>query len=218
MFSWWKSAKNEGVLAGRIKKTDCSFGERKRKEKMATSMHATSSASTACPRQLFLRALRKILKTEPLLSTPFHSETDGQTERFNAVLEQYLRAYVGWLGSMVPSSWVCREQPAVRNHRHIAVLRKPWPGPTLAIRSAPRTSRQKAHASAGISRRRPSLVQHAAYNHPTTKPEAWQPPHRALCDNQGRIPVFIRIGLSRLRQISPDSACLPRPGGRQPIA
>ena len=45
----------------------------------------------------FWKALCKILKTEPLLSTPFHLETDGQTELFNAVLEQYLRAYMNYL-------------------------------------------------------------------------------------------------------------------------
>ena len=45
----------------------------------------------------FWRALCKILKTEPLLSMPFHPETDGQMEWFNAVFEQYLRAYVNYL-------------------------------------------------------------------------------------------------------------------------
>ena len=45
----------------------------------------------------FWKGLCKILKIEALLSTPYHSETDGQTERMNAILEQYLRAYINYL-------------------------------------------------------------------------------------------------------------------------
>lgn len=45
----------------------------------------------------FWKALCKALKIEALLSTPFHPQTDGQTERSNAILEQYLQAYVNYL-------------------------------------------------------------------------------------------------------------------------
>ena len=38
----------------------------------------------------FWRALCKALKIEALLSTSYYPETDGQTEKVNAILEQYL--------------------------------------------------------------------------------------------------------------------------------
>lgn len=42
----------------------------------------------------FWQALTKTLKVETRLSTAFHPQTDGQTERLNQTLEQYLRLYV----------------------------------------------------------------------------------------------------------------------------
>jgi len=45
----------------------------------------------------FWTALCKRLKIDKRLSTAYHPETDGQTERLNAVLEQYLRCYVEYL-------------------------------------------------------------------------------------------------------------------------
>jgi transposase InsO family protein len=39
----------------------------------------------------FWRTLYKHLGIEARMSTAFHPETDGQTERLNAVMEQYLR-------------------------------------------------------------------------------------------------------------------------------
>ena len=41
-----------------------------------------------------MRELNKILRIETKLSTAYHLETDGQIERTNQELEQYLRMYV----------------------------------------------------------------------------------------------------------------------------
>jgi hypothetical protein len=44
----------------------------------------------------FWRQLLQRLKIERKLSTAYHPETDGQTERINAILEQYLRCYCSY--------------------------------------------------------------------------------------------------------------------------
>jgi hypothetical protein len=44
----------------------------------------------------FWKHLCHALKIEPCLSTAFHPKTDGQTEQANAIMEQYLRAYVNY--------------------------------------------------------------------------------------------------------------------------
>jgi hypothetical protein len=44
----------------------------------------------------FTQALLKGLKVKQNLSTAFHPQTDGQTERVNSILEQYLRCYINY--------------------------------------------------------------------------------------------------------------------------
>lgn len=44
----------------------------------------------------FTRALLKIFNVEQNMSTAFHPQTDGQTERVNSILEQYLRCYINY--------------------------------------------------------------------------------------------------------------------------
>src|SRR5690606_33677306 len=45
----------------------------------------------------FWKALCASCNIDCRFSTPFHPQTDGQTERLNAVMEQYLRCYVNYL-------------------------------------------------------------------------------------------------------------------------
>ena len=63
----------------------------------------------------FWRALYKTLKIEALLSTPYHPETDGQTKRVNAILEQYLRAYINYLQDDW-EAWLHLAEFATNNH------------------------------------------------------------------------------------------------------
>ena len=44
----------------------------------------------------FWRSLFEILKVDIKLSSAFHPQTDGQTERVNQVLEQYLRSTINY--------------------------------------------------------------------------------------------------------------------------
>ena len=44
----------------------------------------------------FWQSLMDILGTKHKLSTAYHPQTDGQTERTNQVLEQYLRCYLNY--------------------------------------------------------------------------------------------------------------------------
>jgi transposase InsO family protein len=44
----------------------------------------------------FMRELCSMLSIRQRLSTAFHPQTDGQTERVNQAVEQYLRLYINW--------------------------------------------------------------------------------------------------------------------------
>ena len=45
----------------------------------------------------FWKCLCKRLDIQPRLSSPYHPQTDGQTERLNGEMERYLRCYVNYL-------------------------------------------------------------------------------------------------------------------------
>ncbi|KAI0994621.1 hypothetical protein K3495_g13560 [Podosphaera aphanis] len=57
--------------------------------------HVTSDRRTQFTAN-FWKNLCKHLGIQARMSTAFHPETNGQTERFNAVMEQYLRSYISY--------------------------------------------------------------------------------------------------------------------------
>ena len=70
------------------------------------------------------KELNRMLGIEMRLSTAFHSQTDGQTERMNQELEQYLRFFVDhqqkdWL------EWLASAEFAVNNKAHSATKISP---------------------------------------------------------------------------------------------
>ena len=44
----------------------------------------------------FTRALAELVGIQQKISTSFHPQTDGQTERINAIVEQFLRGYCNY--------------------------------------------------------------------------------------------------------------------------
>ena len=71
------------------------------------------------------KELNRMLEIETRLSTAFHPQTDGQTERMNQELEQYLRFFVehrqkDWL------EWLASAEFAVNNKAHLATKVSPF--------------------------------------------------------------------------------------------
>ena len=65
------------------------------------------------------KELNKMLEIKTKLSTTFHPQTDGQTERMNQELEQYLRFFIehrqkDWL------EWLAAAEFAINNKVHTA--------------------------------------------------------------------------------------------------
>ena len=63
----------------------------------------------------FWKCLCKRLDIQPRLSSPYHPQRDRQTERLNAVMEQYLRCYVNYLQDDRPK-WLPLSEFAANNH------------------------------------------------------------------------------------------------------
>jgi len=71
------------------------------------------------------KELNKMLGIETKLSTAYHPETDGQTERTNQELEQYLRMYVNHRQSNW-SEWLATAEFAFNNKVHTATKMSPF--------------------------------------------------------------------------------------------
>lgn len=73
----------------------------------------------------FWKHLCKRLQIQAKLLTAYHLETDGQTERFNAVMEQYLRCYVAYQQDNW-STWLPMAEFTANNHNSAATSISPF--------------------------------------------------------------------------------------------
>jgi len=64
-----------------------------------------------------MRELNRILGIESKLSTAFHPQTDGQTERVNQELEQYLRMFIDYRQEQWPD-WLEMAEFVYNNKTH----------------------------------------------------------------------------------------------------
>ena len=72
-----------------------------------------------------MKELNRILEIEMRLSTAFHPQTDGQTERMNQELEQYLRFFVDHRQKNWPE-WLALAEFAVNNKVHTTTKISPF--------------------------------------------------------------------------------------------
>ena len=73
----------------------------------------------------FWKSLWNALETQPSLSTAYHPESDGQTERVNQSLEQYLRCYVDYQQTNW-ASLLCSAEFAYNNSIHSSTGTTPF--------------------------------------------------------------------------------------------
>jgi len=64
----------------------------------------------------FMRELNKILGIDTKLSTAYHPQTDGQTERMNQKLEQYLRMFMDYRQTNWPE-WLAIAKLSYNNNK-----------------------------------------------------------------------------------------------------
>jgi hypothetical protein len=73
----------------------------------------------------FTCALNQLLRMEMALSTAYHPQTDGQTERINQELEQYLHLYVNHM-QMDWADWLPIAEFTYNNREHSATGFSPF--------------------------------------------------------------------------------------------
>jgi hypothetical protein len=69
--------------------------------------------------------LNKVIGTQSALSTAYHPQTDGQTERTNQEIEQYLRVYIS-LAQDDWVEWLASGEFAYNNWEHTSTKQSPF--------------------------------------------------------------------------------------------
>jgi len=72
-----------------------------------------------------IKELNNLLRIQTKLSTAYHSQTDGQTERINQELEQYLRVFINYRQKQWPD-WLGMAEFAYNNKIHAATKISPF--------------------------------------------------------------------------------------------
>ena len=72
-----------------------------------------------------IRELNSMWEIKMKLSTVFHSQTDGQTERMNQELEQYLRFFIDHRQKNWPK-WLASAEFAINNKIHLTTKVSPF--------------------------------------------------------------------------------------------
>ena len=72
-----------------------------------------------------IRELNKMLGIESKLSTAFHSQTNGQMERINQELEQYLRIFIDHKQEQWPN-WLGTVEFSYNNKAHSSTKMSPF--------------------------------------------------------------------------------------------
>ena len=81
----------------------------------------------------FIAAVCELVGTVHSKSTAYHPQTDGQTERMNKVLEDFIGHYISpqqdnW-DQLLPLAEFCHQQCLSRKHWRYAILSELWPAP-----------------------------------------------------------------------------------------
>jgi len=72
-----------------------------------------------------IKELNNLLRIQTKLSTAYHSQTDGQTERINQELEQYLRVFINHRQKQWPN-WLGMVEFAYNNKIHAVTKISPF--------------------------------------------------------------------------------------------
>ena len=96
---------------------------------VATTLHGLPE-SIVLERELqftieITKELNRILRIKTRLSTSYYPQTDGQTERMNQELEQYLRFFIDYRQKDWPE-WLASAEFAVNNKMHLTTKISPF--------------------------------------------------------------------------------------------